>query len=163
MLRTKKWLHIDSMTPHQFNDQASSLEFQVLFLFLRVVTEVFICLGKEGGRGGGGRKGRVLPYSSYSKIRLVHFNCLLFMPTLSCDQLINNETISSSWNMEAPYLISWQLTIHIYWSMSILPWKFDNFFVTVLPSCLYFQLHPEFTMTLPIPSFWMVYALFALF
>ena len=32
------------------------------------------------------------------------------MPTLSCDQLINNETISSSLNMEAPYLISWKLT-----------------------------------------------------
>ena len=45
----------------------------------------------------------------------------LFMPTLSCDHLINNETISSSWNTEAPYLISWQLTIHIYCSMSILP------------------------------------------
>ena len=41
------------MTSHQFNDQASSLEFQVLFLFLRVVTVVFISLGKEGGRGGG--------------------------------------------------------------------------------------------------------------
>ena len=27
----------------------------------------------------------------------------------------------------------------------------------MLPSCLYFQIHPEFTMTLLIPSFWMVY------
>ena len=46
------------MTPHQFNDQASSLEFQVLFLFLRVVTVVFISLGKEGeGGGGGGKEG----------------------------------------------------------------------------------------------------------
>ena len=42
------------MTTHQFNDQASSLGFQVLFLFLRVVTVVFISLGKEAGRGGGG-------------------------------------------------------------------------------------------------------------
>ena len=45
------------MTPHQFNEQASSLEFQVLFLFLRVVTVVFISLGKEGGGGGGGKEG----------------------------------------------------------------------------------------------------------
>ena len=29
--------------------------------------------------------------------------------------------------------------------------------MTVLPSSLYFQIHPEFTMTLPIPSFWKVY------
>ena len=27
----------------------------------------------------------------------------------------------------------------------------------MLPSSLYFQIHPEFTMTLPIPSFWKVY------
>ena len=42
------------MTTNQFNDQASSLGFQVLFLFLMVVTVVFISLGKEVGGGGGG-------------------------------------------------------------------------------------------------------------
>ena len=93
------------MTTNQFNDQASSLGFQVLFLFLMVVTVVFISLGKEVGGGGGGGF-----YHTVVIQKLVHFNCLLFMPTLSCDQLINNETISSSWNMEAPYLISWKLT-----------------------------------------------------
>ena len=41
------------MTTNQFNDQASSLGFQVLFLFLMVVTVVFISLGKEVGGGGG--------------------------------------------------------------------------------------------------------------
>ena len=56
-----------------------------------------------GGLRGGGYHTAVIP-------KLVYFNCLLFTPTLSCDQLINNETISSSWNMEAPYLISWRLT-----------------------------------------------------
>ena len=40
------------MTTNQFNDQASSLGFQVLFLFLMVVTVVFISLGKEVGGGG---------------------------------------------------------------------------------------------------------------
>ena len=69
----------------------------------RVVTVVFISLGMEVGWGGGGYHTAVIP-------KLVYFNCLLFTPTLSCDQLINNETISSSWNMEAPYLISWRLT-----------------------------------------------------
>ena len=51
LLRKKKSLvlHIDSMTTHQFNNQASSLGFQVLFLCLRVVTVVFIFLGKEVG------------------------------------------------------------------------------------------------------------------
>ena len=39
------------MTTNQFNDQASSLGFQVLFLFLMVVTVVFISLGKEVGGG----------------------------------------------------------------------------------------------------------------
>ena len=68
---------MDSMTTHQFNDQARSLGFQVLFLFLRVVTVVFISPGKEGDH-------------TVVIQKLVHFNCLLFMPTLSCDQLINN-------------------------------------------------------------------------
>ena len=55
------------MTTHHFDDQASSFGFQLLLLFLSVVTVVFISLGKEVGWGEGG-KGRVLPYSSHSKI-----------------------------------------------------------------------------------------------
>ena len=43
------------MTTHEFNNQASSLGFQVLFLCLRVVTVIFIFGGKEVGEGGGGR------------------------------------------------------------------------------------------------------------
>ena len=91
------------MTTHHFDDQASSFGFQVLFLFLRVVTVVFISHGKEVG-GGRGEKGGF--YHTVVIQKLVHFHCLLLMPTLSCDQLINSETISSSWNMEVPYLIS---------------------------------------------------------
>ena len=68
---------------------------------------VFISLSKEVGGGRGGKGGF---YHTVVIQKLVNFHCLLLMPTLSCDQLINNETISSSWNMEAPYLISWQLT-----------------------------------------------------
>ena len=53
------------MTTHEFNNQASSLGFQVLFLCLRVVTVIFIFGGKEVGEGGGGEG--VLPYSRRSK------------------------------------------------------------------------------------------------
>ena len=56
--------------------------------------------------GGGGRVGKGGFYHAVVIQKIVHFNCLLLMPKLSCDQLINNETISSSRNMEAPYLIS---------------------------------------------------------
>ena len=91
------------MTTHHFDDQASSFGFQLLLLFLSVVTVVFIFLGKEVG-GGRGEKGGF--YHTVVIQKLVHFHCLLLMPTLSCDQLINSETISSPWNMEVPYLIS---------------------------------------------------------
>ena len=41
------------MTTHRFNNQASSLGFQVLFLCLRVVIVDFIFLGMEvGGKEG---------------------------------------------------------------------------------------------------------------
>ena len=95
------------MTTHQIHNEASSLGFQVLFLCLRVVTVVFIFLGKEVG-GKRGFYHTVVVQNKVHLLQLVHF--IACYSTLSCDQLINNEAISSSWSMEAPCLISQQLT-----------------------------------------------------
>ena len=155
------------MTTHQFNNQTSSLRFQVLFLCLRVVTVVFIFLGKEVG----GKEGFTIQQSF--EIKLVHF--IACYSTLSFDQLIKLIMKPFLPHGAWKHLIYYQSAtnkgcINNCLSISVVQCRFhlDSSIIIflfrqpLLNHCASFLLVLPNTsriyyITLPIPSFWKVY------